>query len=124
MDGESDASDTETAPELPLYARFLSHLSYCKVAHDDCWEPVPADALWEQFKAWAKSRNHKVKFTATDFTTMLNDLASPTQDAEQKDTSDSGLRKYRQEKQLFFALHPVKLQNRLRERSLLDTDAF
>lgn len=118
MDAVSTTSGDNNDPteyEIPLYARFLSYLSYSHVAHEDHFETILAKDLWDQFRAWAKRNNFKCKINAAEFAASLTEFC---------EIENCGLRKTRPENQLFFSVHPTKLRAALKAQNLLDCDVW
>jgi hypothetical protein len=118
MDPDSDASDHEGAEkqEITVVSRFLSFLSFSKTLYsDDGWNNVLADELWAQFKAWSKKNNYRLKIDASVFASELTDFSL---------MPDSGLRKSRNDKQLFFSINTALMNACLARNNMLDANVW
>jgi hypothetical protein len=119
MDPEDDSSgnDEQThKSEITVLTRFLSFLSYSKIPYgEDGWNNVLACDLWEQFKAWSKRNNFKLKLDAAQFAIELTAYSL---------NENSGLKKTRSDKQLFFSVNPELMNACLKHNDLLDADVW
>jgi hypothetical protein len=119
MDPEPESSDAEDAQQqhqITVISRFLSFLSFSKIPYgDDGWNNVLACDLWEQFKQWSKRNNFKLKIDAAQFATELTNYST---------FRNSGLRKSRNDKQLFFSINTELMNACLKTNDMLDADVW
>ncbi len=119
MDPEGDSSehdDDAQQNQITVLSRFLSFLSYSKIPYgEDGWNNVLACDLWDQFKVWSKRNNFKLKLDAAQFAIELTTYSL---------YDNSGLRKTRNDKQLFFSVNPELMNACLKRNDLLDADVW
>ncbi len=115
-DASNDSDAGEKKQEITVIARFLSFLSFSKIPYsDDGWNNVLACDLWDQFKAWSKRNNFRLKIDAATFASELTDFSLRT---------DSGLRKSRNDRQLFFSINTALMNTCLTQNNMLDADVW
>jgi hypothetical protein len=112
-----DEDEESGAADIPLFARFLSYLTYKYTARgtESGEFPLFAQDIWTQLRVWARANNYKLKCNAAGFAADITRFA---------EFQDSGVQKQRNETGLIFTFDFHKVKRCLEQHALLDVDVW